>query len=146
MPSLECSSKPQYLKTPTPRQQRQKLVAEKVLIFINPKCKVYRWVLGVSSAGNCVSNYQSSLEHINLGEIKGEGGKTKLRYKHRTSDLELWFYQWMNQLTKTSHNLPKPHYEQEMVGCTIKYHPRPLSRVIRVTTYFRGVSRIRPQN
>jgi len=33
----------------------------------------------VSSAGNYVSNYQSSLERINLGEIKGEGGKTKLR-------------------------------------------------------------------
>jgi len=44
----------------------------RVLIFINPKYKVYRWVLGVSSAGNCVFNYQSSLERINLGEINGE--------------------------------------------------------------------------
>jgi len=36
----------------------------------------------------------------------------------------------MNQLTNTSSNLPKPHYEQEMIGCTIKDHPSPLSRVM----------------
>jgi len=35
----------------------------------------------------------------------------------------------MNQLTKTSPNLPKLHHELEMIGYTIKGHPSPLSRV-----------------
>jgi len=35
-----------------------------------------------------------------------------------------------NQLIETSPNLPKLHYEQEMVGCTIKDHPSPISRVM----------------
>ena len=48
---------------------------------------MYRWVFGVSSAGNCVSNYQSSLERLNLGEINGEEGETKLRYKYRNERL-----------------------------------------------------------
>ena len=48
---------------------------------------MYRWVLGVSSARNCVSNYQSSLERLNLGEINGEEGETKLRYKYRNKRL-----------------------------------------------------------
>ena len=78
---------PNIEKRQFPGNDAKNLLQEKVLIFINPKCKVYRWVLGMSFAGNCVSNYQSSLERLNLGEINGEEGETKLRYKHRNKRL-----------------------------------------------------------
>jgi len=72
------------------------LVREKLNFkFINPKCKVYRWLLGVLSAGSCVSNYQNWLGRLKQGKTKGDKKKnyTTKQNKDFNYDLNL---EWIN--------------------------------------------------